>query len=228
MQQPKWIAFDMYTTLMDREAGGVPALQSVMSRKNINGRDATTLFNEWHYGVIRRYRTRFLTWKEAGRQSMDELGARYGIPLVADDAQAIYDSFPSWPTHPDTVPVLKKLKERYKLAVVTNMDTDLFRATRLGVELDGYVTSEMAHAYKPSPAIFDYALKTLGCARGELLWAGTAIWADVMGARLADLTVVWIKRRMGRSVGAMELEPWDPVPDYQFDGLAPLLDLLKA
>lgn len=226
MKQPKWIAFDMYTTLINREAGGVPALQSVLDRKKITNQNATDLFNQWHYGIIRRYRTRFITWREAGRQSMDELGQRHKLPLEADDAEIIFDSFPNWPAHPDSVPVLSELKKKYKIAVVTNMDTDFFKATRLGVELDGYVTSQMAHAYKPSPAIFDFALKTFDCARDELFWAGTAIWADVMGARLADLTVAWIKRPMGKSVGAMELEPWDPVPDYQFENLKPLLNLL--
>jgi putative hydrolase of the HAD superfamily len=124
--------------------------------------------------------------------------------------------------------VLTKLKSRFKLAIVTNMDTDLFCSTRLPIEFDGAVTSEMAGVYKPHPGIFDYALKAFPCERSELLWVGTAIWADVVGARLAGLPVVWIKRPMGMSVGAMELAAWDPVPDFQFEGLRGLLDLLEV
>ena len=61
-------------------------------------------------------------------------------------------------------PVLSKLKQHAKIGVVTNMDTDLFKASRLPVELDDAVTSEMAGAYKPNPAIFDLALKRFGVA----------------------------------------------------------------
>jgi 2-haloacid dehalogenase len=226
--RPRWIAFDCYTTLMDREAGGVPAMERILASAGAPTADAAALFNAWHHAVIRRYRTRFVTWKEAGRAAMAEIGERHGLPLRADAANAIYESMPLWPAHPDAAPVLGKLKRHFKLAIVTNMDTDLFRSTRLPVEFDGAVTSEMAHAYKPHPAIFDYALKAFPCSRSELLWAGTAVWADVVGARLADLQVAWIKRPMGMSVGAMELEAWDPTPDFQFEGLHGLLDLLEV
>jgi 2-haloacid dehalogenase len=226
--RPQWIAFDCYTTLMNREAGGVPAMERILTKAGANKADAEDLFNAWHHAVIRRYRTRFVTWKDAGREAIAEIGKRHGIALKPDDANAIYESMPSWPAHPDVEPVLSKLKRHFKLAIVTNMDTDLFRSTRLPVEFDGAVTSEMAHAYKPHPAIFDYAFKALPCPPSELLWAGTAIWADVVGARLAGLPVVWIKRPMGMSVGAMELESWDPVPDFQFEGLHGLLDLLRV
>jgi 2-haloalkanoic acid dehalogenase type II len=226
--RPQWIAFDCYTTLMDREAGGVPAMRRILAKAGAAQADAAALFNEWHHAVIRRYRTRFITWRQAGHAAMAELGERHGIAFAADVANAIYESMPSWPAHPDAEPVLSRLKRRFKLAIVTNMDTDLFRSTRLPVEFDGAVTSEMAHAYKPHPAIFDYALKAFPCSRSELLWVGTAIWADVVGARLADLPVVWIKRPMGMSVGAMDLAPWDPVPDFQFEGLHGLLDLLDV
>jgi 2-haloalkanoic acid dehalogenase type II len=228
VSRPRWIAFDCYTTLMDREAGGVPAMERILGKAGGAKADAAALFNEWHHAVIRRYRTRFVTWKEAGRAAMFEIGERHGLPLEREAANTIYESMPDWPAHPDAEPVLSKLKRHFKIAIVTNMDTDLFRSTRLPVEFDGAVTSEMANAYKPHPAIFEYALRAFPCTRSELLWAGTAVWADVVGARLANLQVVWIKRPMGMSVGAVELEAWDPTPDFQFDGLHGLLDLLEV
>jgi 2-haloacid dehalogenase len=224
---PKWIAFDMYTTLMNREAGAQPVMREIIS--SLGGKaDATVVFNDWHHALIREYRTRFLTWKEAGRKAMRPIGEKHGLRLGPEHADQIFQSISRWPAHPDVAPVLGKLKQHAKIAVVTNMDTDLFQASRLPVELDDAVTSEMAGAYKPNPAIFDYALKKFNVARDEILWVGTAVWADVMGARLAGLPVVWIRRPMGFSVGAMDLAPWDPVPDHQFVGLEPLLDLLSV
>ena len=127
--------------------------------------DASALFNEWHHAVIRRYRTRFVTWKEAGRSAMAEIGAQHDLALMPQAADLIYASMPTWPAHPDAKPVLTKLKSRCKLAIVTNMDTDLFRSKRLPIDFDGAVTAEMAGVYKPHPGVFEYALKTFPCSR---------------------------------------------------------------
>jgi 2-haloalkanoic acid dehalogenase type II len=226
MKMPKWIAFDMYTTLLSREAGAIPVMETII-RSTGGAANADTVFNDWHHAIIREYRTRFISWKEAGRRVMPLVGAKHKLDLRPDHADQIFASISTWPAHPDVEPVLSKLKRHAKIGVVTNMDTDLFRASKLPVELDDAVTSEMAGAYKPNPAIFDLALKRFGVSPDEILWVGTAIWADVVGARLAGLPVVWIKRPMGYSVGAMDLAAWDPVPDHQFVGLEPLLNLLS-
>jgi 2-haloacid dehalogenase len=225
---PKWIAFDLYTTLINREAGALPVVQAMLARIGAGNVDARALFDAWHHALIRDYRTRFVTWKEAGRKAMPGIGKRFGAPLEASHADEIFASIHAWPQHPDVDRVLGLLKKRSKLAVVTNMDTDLFERTRLSVKLDGAVTSEMARAYKPHPRIFEYALQQFGCARDEILWVGTAPWADVIGARLADLRVAWIKRDMGNSIGKMEMAPWEPLPDYEFPTLDGLLALIEA
>lgn len=224
---PKWIAFDLYTTLINREAGALPVVKAMLEREGSPDVDARTLFDAWHHAVIRLYRTRFITWKEAGRKVMPEIGRKFGVSLGEAHADLIFDSIASWPQHPDVERVLSVLKSRSKLAVVTNMDTDLYRKTRLSVELDDAVTSEMAGAYKPHPKIFELALARFGCSREQILWVGTAPWADVIGARQADLPVVWIKRDMGNSIGKMEMAPWEPIPDYEFPTLDGLLTLIE-
>jgi 2-haloacid dehalogenase len=224
---PKWIAFDLYTTLINREAGALPVVETMLKRIGARGVDARALFDAWHHAVIRDYRTRFITWKEAGRKAMPVVGKRFGVALDASHADEIFASIHTWPQHPDVERVLSALKRKSKLAVVTNMDTDLYEKTRLSVKLDGAVTSEMAGAYKPHPKIFERALEQFGCSREDILWVGTAPWADVIGARMADLKLVWIKREMGNSIGKMEMAPWEPVPDYEFPTLDGLLTLIE-
>jgi len=224
---PKWIVFDLYTTLINREAGALPVVEAMLARLGASDVEARALFDAWHHAVIRDYRTRFITWKEAGRKAMPAIGRRFGVPLDAGHADEIFASIHTWPQHPDVDRVLSVLKTKSKLAVVTNMDTDLFERTRLSVALDDAVTSEMAGAYKPHPRIFEMALQKFGCTRGEILWIGTAPWADVVGARMADLPVVWIKRDMGNSIGKMEMAPWEPLPDHEFPTLDGLLTLVQ-
>ncbi len=142
------------------------------------------------------------------------------------DIKILYESFKDWKSYEDVAPVLTELRRHScKLAVVTNMDTDLFNNTRLGVNLDLAVTSEMARAYKPNPRIFEYAIGRMGCAKEELLWVGTSPWADIQGARIFGLKVVWIRRKKMKE-GWMRLNPWDPLPDYEFDDLFGLRRLL--
>lgn len=227
LRQPKWIAFDVYATLIDREKGGAKAFREILEKNGAGHLNPSELLNAWHHAVVRAYRTRFLTWKEAGRAAMGAMSIRYGVKLPPEDAETLYQSMSEWPTRPDVVPVLSELRRQYKIAVVTNMDTDLFQRTRIGVPLDAAITSEMAKAYKPHPAIFEYALRIFGCPREDVLWVGTTPWADVIGARLAELPVVWIKRTMRNSVGPLQIAPWEPLPDYEFDDLYGLLSLLK-
>jgi len=227
MRRPVWIAFDVYATLINREAGGAQAFQWILEKNGAGHLNPTEMLNAWHHAVVRAYRTRFLTWKEAGQKAMGELSLRHGITLPASDAEILYQSMAGWPTHPDVVPVLSALRREYKIAVVTNMDTDLFQRTNIGVPLDAAITSEMAKAYKPHPAIFDYALRTFACPAEDVLWVGTTPWADVIGARLAGLSVVWIRRQMRNSVGPLQIAPWEPLPDYEFDDLYGLQRLLS-
>ena len=227
VRQPTWIAFDVYASLVDRETGAGRAFSEILRRADAPQLDPNRVFNAWHHAVIRRYRTRFVGWKQAGREAMPEIRRRFRLRAgSADDIQILYDSFPTWQPYPGVTELLRELQARYRIAAVTNMDTDLFLSTSVGVEWDGWVTSELAGAYKPHPAIFDCALARFGCRREDLLWVGTTPWADVLGARLADVPVVWLNRPRGQSCGATHLRPWEPIPDHEIRELGDLLALL--
>ena len=83
---------------------------------------------------------------------------------------------------------LKALKSRYKLAVISNVDDDLFVKTAegLGVEFDVVVTAEQVGSYKPDLRNFNVAYGADGrregavaARRGESLprhWACEPAW----------------------------------------------------
>jgi 2-haloacid dehalogenase len=225
--KPKWVVFDVYATLIDREEGARIAFDTIARRNSIR-KDGYILFEEWHNEVIRIYRSSpsFISWKEAGRIAIRKLFERRKVKGDVREIEILYESFKDWKPYEDVVPVLTELRQRgCKLAVVTNMDTDLFNNTRIGVNLDLATTSEMARAYKPNPRIFEYAIGRMGCTKERLLWVGTSPWADIQGAKIFGLKVVWIRRRKMKERW-MELKPWDPVPDYEFDDLFGLRRLL--
>ena len=65
-------------------------------------------------------------------------GERLGFSPTEAEIRSLPDSLPNWLPFPDTVAALHKLKARYQLAVISNVDDDLFTHTarRLEVPID--------------------------------------------------------------------------------------------
>ncbi|MFS2159739.1 HAD-IA family hydrolase [Pseudomonas sp. Pseusp122] len=114
-----------------------------------------------------------------GRQAAAELEARWG------ELQA-------WP---EAKAVLATLKPHYKLGIVTNCSEKLGRqaADLLGVPFDVVITSEQAGFYKPDPAPYRLALKTLDIAAANAVFvAGSAY--DLFGTEKVGLPTIWHNR----------------------------------
>ena len=102
---------------------------------------------------------------------------------------------------PDTVTALRELQKRFRLAIVSNVDDDLFAATlpQLGVEFDQIITAQQAGAYKPSLKIFDLALSRVGGPAHRVLHVGQSVYHDVLPAQSLGLATVWVNRPSART-----------------------------
>ena len=146
-----------------------------------------------------------------------ELGVAPGAAAV----EAFSASVPDWPAFPDSAAALARLKERFKLGVITNCDDDLFAASnrRLGVEFDWVVTAQQAGAYKPDERPFLVAFERLGLPRERILHVAQSLYHDHVRARRLGLTSVWIDRRGDREgTGATPVA--DAAPDARFADMA--------
>jgi HAD superfamily hydrolase (TIGR01509 family) len=87
---------------------------------------------------------------------------------------------------------------RFRIGIVSNNllaeQVDKLRCCRLDRYIDALVVSEQAGASKPDPAIFDIALRELGCAPDETVMIGDSWMNDVAGARAAGIAAVWFNR----------------------------------
>jgi 2-haloacid dehalogenase len=123
-----------------------------------------------------------------------------------DDIRSLHESVAAWPPFPDTVSALRTLQTRYKLAIISNIDDDLFAETRkhLDLEFDGVVTAEQARSYKPSINNFKLALHRLAISPDRLLHVGQSVYHDVVPARSLGIATVWVNRKSARpGVGAV-------------------------
>ena len=122
-----------------------------------------------------------------------------------------------WPPFPDTVGSLERLKARYKLAIISNTDDDLFAATarHLKISFDEVITAEQARAYKPSEAPFRLALQRLGLSPHRVLHIGQSIYHDVLPAKSLGMATALVFRRGSGATRAIEGEPDLIVPDLK-------------
>jgi putative hydrolase of the HAD superfamily len=119
---------------------------------------------------------------------------KLGVVISADE---LVDAI-RFDAYPDAVPALKELRERgRRLIAVSNWDCSLpavLRRCGLGESLDGAVSSAIAGARKPDPAIFEPALELAGCGPEEALHVGDTLEEDVEGARAAGIRALLIDR----------------------------------
>jgi len=218
------VMFDCYGTLIDWEAGILAALRPVMAVHGIDMSDDA---------VLESY-ARIEAAAEAGayrpyalllRSVMEQLGQRLGFEPDVTQLGALAASIKDWPPFPDTVASLKRLKTKYKLAIISNIDDGLFEgsAKQLRIPFDHVVTAQQAGAYKPSLDTFNFALDKIGVARDRVLHVAQSLYHDIAPARKLNLNNVWVNRRK-HTVGWGATPASDARPDFEVASLGELVD----
>lgn len=223
----EWITFDCYGTLIDWESGILSAMGAILDAhdRRVPDDEILTLFGEVESrveaGEYRRYRD-ILAGVVSG------FGEALGFEPTREQVSALASSVGDWPVFPDTVTALRALATKYELAVISNVDDDLFvgSARRLGVELDEVVTAERVGSYKPSLANFRFAFDRLGCGPDGILHVAQSLYHDIAPARELGLACVWVNRRKGRE-GPGATAPATAQPDLEVPDLESLVNLME-
>ncbi len=142
-----------------------------------------------------------------------ELGERF--PEERKKAPFVYD---------DTFPVLDKLKNTYRLLLLTNGSPDLQKTKlELTPELVPYfeyiVISGDYGKGKPDPGIFQHALSLMNLEKDEVIMVGDNLNTDILGANRTGIKSVWINRH-GK-------ERNDVVPSYEIKSLEEIFPVLE-
>lgn len=162
-------------------------------------------------------------YREVLSQTLAQAMARFGLAYQEEDGAALVAAIPTFGPFPDVPPALQRLRQRYKLAIISNTDDDLIAGNldRIGVPFDHVITAEQAQAYKPSPVIFAHTLRTLGCAKEDVLHVAQGFEYDIVPTRRLEWNRVWINR--DGKVGDPAYGPYHELPDLS--GLPELLGL---
>lgn len=200
------LTFDCYGTLIDWETGILGALHRILSAHGKTIDDSTLLKLYGDFELLSEQGA-FHPYREVLESVVRRLGAQMGFTPTDAQARSLPESLAAWEPWPDTVAALRKLKPRFRLAILSNVDDDLFAATRpkLGVDLDEVVTAQQAQAYKPSLKLFELALSRIHAPAHRVLHVGQSIYHDVIPAQALGLATVWVNRPSARpGVGAVK------------------------
>lgn len=222
------LTFDCYGTLIDWETGLLSALRRILSAHGKKIDDATLLERYGNFEQLSEQGT-FHPYREVLQSVVRQFGDELGFVPTAEEVRSLPDSLALWKPWPDTVAALRQLKSRYRLAILSNVDDDLFAATRprLELEFDEVITAQQAQAYKPSLKIFEFALARIQAPAHRILHVGQSIYHDVIPAQALGLATVWVNRPSARAgVGAVKAAHAEP--DLEVSSLAELAELTAA
>jgi len=216
------LTFDCYGTLIDWETGILRALDELLAGTSLSPTSAELLecFGRFEpaaeQGVFRPYREVLI---DVARR----FGDAFGVRVSDDSAERFALSVREWPPFQDSVQALAELAAVYRLAIVSNVDDDLFAgsAGQLGIDFAEVVTAQQVHSYKPGRAHFDEVLSRLELPRDRVLHVAQSLYHDVAPAKELGFSCVWVNRRAGRS-GAGATPPSDALPDLEVPDLASL------
>lgn len=224
----KVLTFDCYGTLIDWEKGILEALKPLLLSYCIRLDDnrILELYAEFESAIEKG---KFIEYKKVLGKVVEKFSDKFGFALSSLERNCLVDSLKDWKPFPDTVSALERLKGKYKLAIISNVDDDLFvfSEQQLKVKFDYIITAEQAKSYKPSLNNFKFAIAKIGVAKEEILHIAQSIYHDIIPAKALGLSTVWVNRRKGES-RAGATPPASGKPDLEVSDLQTLVEIMES
>ena len=213
-----WLSFDCYGTLIDWESGLLGYLRPLLARQRaatISDAQILALYSEFE---PREQAGHYRSYREVLASVVRDFARELHFEVSDGEAAGLAESIRYWQPFADTVAGLQRLHSRYKLAVLSNIDDDLFAYTapKLEVQFDAVVTAQQVHSYKPSLNNFEALLRIDAIPRERLLHVAESLYHDVVPAHSLGIHTVWVNRRQGKEAAASKLAEVKPdleVPD---------------
>jgi 2-haloacid dehalogenase len=221
------MSFDCYGTLIDWESGILDALRAFRDAHGFQASDAD-LLGSYALAEARVERGFYRPYKDVLREVMKKIAAHFNVEGKFDD-KALCNSLPNWKPFPDTVPALRVLARYFRLAVISNIDDDLFAQTAvlLEVPFDWVITAQQVEAYKPALKTFYRAKDTMGVHPSRIVHVAQSRFHDIAPAKTLRWTTVWVDRAR-RVPDVRRRESVDCRADLTVSDLSALVEIVRA
>jgi 2-haloacid dehalogenase len=224
LSQFNWVSFDCYGTLIDWESGILGYLRPLLQRKGhqLTDTQVLSLYSEFE---PREQSGDYRSYRKVLASVVGDFACELRFDVSEAEVSGLADSIREWTPFPDTVPTLRELKRSYRLAILSNIDDELFQfsAQKLQVPFDCVVTAQQARSYKPSLRNFELLLEKLSVPRSRLLHVAESLYHDVAPAASLGIKTVWVNRRQGKAAAASKFD--EARPDMEVSNLTDLVGL---
>jgi 2-haloacid dehalogenase len=194
MPDVRAVVFDAYGTLFD--------VHSVMAACREVTSDPEALSLQWRakqleYTWLRSLMGRYEDFWEVTRAALRFALKR--LKLEAGEAQIgrLMDAYLSLQPFPEVPAALRALRPRYTLAILSNGSPRMLQAavesSGLGPYLQHVLSVDALRVYKPSPAVYELAPKTMGVPENTIVFVSSNAF-DVIGAKAYGFQVCWCNR----------------------------------
>ena len=190
------LTFDCYGTLIDWETGIWNALNPILQAHGID-MDADKALEQYAMFEADAERDDYIPYKWVLAKVLAGFGEALDFAPTQEEIDAFSWSVQDWPAFPDSPGALAALNTKYKLAIVSNIDDDLFAysAQRLQIPFDWVITAEQVQSYKPAPAHFYTACERMGLPPNQILHVAQSLYHDIGVAKSLGMSTVWVNRR---------------------------------
>jgi 2-haloacid dehalogenase len=220
----KYLTFDCYDTLVAYTAAKADAIQAMVAERGGTveaGEVAVAQFRAREYEMHRD--ADFQPLSVVLRACLQEVLTERGMAYGEADGDRIIQAVKDAPVFPDVAPVLRRLRTKYKTAILSNSETDIIQhnVATIGVPFDQVVLAEQARCYKPDQRMFQTLLERCGCEVDEIVHIAQGFYHDIIPGHALGLRRIWINRN--NLAGDQAYAPYDELTDL--NGVPDLLGL---
>ena len=212
---------EVYGTLIDWETGIYRAFQKEAEKDGFTiDRDVLIpLFMEAQREITAGS---YELYAEVLRRAAVKVASELGWELEPVRSSFLPNSIPQWPPFRDANAMVDRLKKKYQVGLIANIDDKLLGATRrhLRADFDLVVTAQQVRSYKPDPAHFKETQRRHGGKQGWIHIANS-LYTDVQPCMKLRIPVIWINRKKEESEGTKK-------PDAVVKDLRSAVTFLKA
>jgi 2-haloacid dehalogenase len=197
------ITFDCYGTLIDWSAGLRKSFAAVFGDSVANRQDE----------LVRAYveieteveAEPYQSYREVLAKTTERLAHRFELTLPPGGANMLAELLPTWKPFADTNYALARLKKRYRLGVLSNIDRDLFQMTspHFDITFDVIISAEDVRSYKPALGHFARLIEDYTDG-GSVLHVAQSLMHDGVPTGVLDIAYVWINRYNDKNTLSVE------------------------
>lgn len=194
-EEIRFITISVYGTLIDVDTGVYEAFCKEAARDNftmIPKEELLPLFYEVRQEMqLKSYEL----YSEVLRRTVVEVAKQIDWEIDSSRSKFLPDSIPYWKPFKDSHKELQRLRKKFPVGFLSNIDDKLLGMSRrhMPMDLDLVITAQQVRSYKPEPAHFKECSRRIG---GKKNWIHISDnpYYDIAPAMKQRIPTVWINK----------------------------------